>query len=121
MHTQNKPACDRNCFRCPYPDCILDEEDMSPEDWRESTERERSIKRAGRSEKAARNAAYYQANKEKIAAQQAAYYQANKEKIAAYYAAYYRAHKDEINARRREKAAAAQGQHAPRITSEEAR
>lgn len=31
MHTQNKPACDRDCFHCPYPDCILDEEDMSPE------------------------------------------------------------------------------------------
>lgn len=30
-HTQNKPACDRDCFHCPYPDCILDEEDMSPE------------------------------------------------------------------------------------------
>jgi hypothetical protein len=24
-------VCDRDCFHCPYPDCILDEEDMSPE------------------------------------------------------------------------------------------
>jgi hypothetical protein len=31
MHTPNKPTCDRDCFHCPYPDCILDEEDMSPE------------------------------------------------------------------------------------------
>ena len=120
MERQDGAVCDRDCFHCPYPDCILDEEDMSPEDWRESTERERSIKRAGRSENAARNAAYRQANKEKIAAYHAAYCQANKEKIAAYYAAYYREHKDEINARRREKAAAAQGQHAPRITPKEA-
>ena len=30
MHTPNKPTCDRDCFHCPYPDCILDEEDMCP-------------------------------------------------------------------------------------------
>ena len=93
MHTQNKPACDRDCFHCPYPDCILDEDDMSPEEWHESQEREKSIRQEGRS---------------KAAAQQAAYRQANK---------------DEINTRRREKrkkAAAAQGQHAPRITPKEA-
>ena len=105
MHTQNKPACDRDCFHCPYPDCILDEEDMFPEDWRESQEREKSIRQEGRSKAAAYHAAYYQANKEKVAARNAAYY---------------RAHKDEINARRWGKAAAAQGQHAPRITPKEA-
>lgn len=41
MHTQNKPACDRDCFHWPYPDCILDEDDMSPEEWNESQEREK--------------------------------------------------------------------------------
>lgn len=29
MHTQNKPACERGCFACPYPDCILDDADIS--------------------------------------------------------------------------------------------
>lgn len=43
-------------------------------------ERERSIKREGRSKLAAYQAAYCQANKEKIAACNAAYRQANKEK-----------------------------------------
>lgn len=43
-------------------------------------ERERSIKREGRSKLAAYQAAYFQANKEKIAACNAAYRQANKEK-----------------------------------------
>ena len=38
---------------------------MSPEEWRGSMERERSIKREGRSKLAAHQAAYYQANKEK--------------------------------------------------------
>ena len=108
MHTQNKPACDRDCFHCPYPDCILDEDDMSPEEWHESQEREKSIRQEGRSKAAADRAAYYQANKEKVAAYQAAYRQANK---------------DEINARRREKrkkAAAVQQPDGPRITTEEA-
>lgn len=80
MCTPNKPTCDRDCFHCPYPDCILDEEDMSPEEWHDSAERERSIKREGRSKVAAQQAAYRQANKEKIAAYQAAWCRANKEK-----------------------------------------
>ena len=84
-------VCDRDCFHCPYPDCILDDADISPGEWAESTARDKRLQAAERSDRekkiAAYNAAYYQANKEKIAAYNAAYRQANKEKIAAYQAA----------------------------------
>lgn len=68
-HTQNKPACDRDCFRCPYPDCILDDADISLWEWAESTARDKRLQAAERSDRekkvAACKAAYYQANKEK--------------------------------------------------------
>lgn len=69
-------VCDRDCFHCPYPDCILDDADISPGEWAESTARDKRLQAAERSDR-----------EKKIAAYQAAYYQANKEKIAAYQAA----------------------------------
>lgn len=36
--------CDRNCFECPYPDCVLDE--VSLEEYRESDERDKQEERA---------------------------------------------------------------------------
>ena len=74
-------VCERDCFRCPYPDCILDDADISLGEWAESTARDKRLQAAERSDRekkvAACKAAYYQANKEKIAAYQAAYRQAN--------------------------------------------
>ena len=65
-------VCDRDCFHCPYPDCILDDADISLGEWAESTARDKRLQAAERSDReekiAAYNAAYRQANKEKIAA-----------------------------------------------------
>lgn len=69
-------VCDRDCFHCPYPDCILDDADISLGEWAESTARDKRMQAAERSDR-----------EKKIAAYQAAYCQANKEKIAAYQAA----------------------------------
>ena len=115
-------VCDRDCFHCPYPDCILDDADISLGEWAESTARDKRLQAAERSDRekkiAVYNAAYYQANKEKIAVYNAAYRQANKEKIAAcnaayrqankekiadYQAAYYQANKEKLAARRKER------------------
>ena len=48
-------VCDRNCFQCPFPDCVVDE--MSYDERK----------------------AYREANREKVAARQKAYREANRE------------------------------------------
>ena len=76
-------VCNKDCFNCPYDDCINDELDY--EDYRAQTENDKAIKDELRGEKsrkvAAQQRAYYQNNKEKVAAQKRAYYQNNKEKL----------------------------------------
>lgn len=85
-----QPVCDRDCFHCPYPDCIVDE--MSAQERRDSSNRERSIipKPPGK-----RSGTYM--SKEYARA----YYHANQEKCRAYARAYYERHRDEITARER--------------------
>jgi len=94
--------CDRNCFACPYPDCVNDE--MIADDYRAEREidknflfplsaRQRSI--------AAYQKAYYEANRDEIAAKQKAYREANRDEIAAKQKAYGEANRDEIAAKQK--------------------
>ena len=71
-------VCNRDCFNCPYPDCIVD--DMSRDEYRESAERSRDLESDRKTDKekklAAKAKAYYEANKEEIAAKAKAYREA---------------------------------------------
>ena len=92
-------TCNKDCFNCPYPDCIVD--DMSYEEYRESAERDRELKTSQKSRKekktAAKQKAYYEAHREEIAAKQKAYYEAHGEEIAAKQKAYREAHRERRN------------------------
>ena len=75
-------VCNRDCFNCPHPDCILEE--LSAEDYQAQREAEKAAfpkTLAGR-KLAAKQRAYYEANREEIAAKQRAYREANREEIA---------------------------------------
>ena len=96
-------VCNRDCFNCPHPDCILEE--LSAEDYQAQREAEKAAfpkTLAGR-KLAAKQRAYYEANREEIAAKQRAYREANREELAAYQRAYREANREEIAKRRREK------------------
>lgn len=79
------PICNRDCFHCPYEDCINDE--LLPEDYQVEKEidllsgaREYKTPKAIRSS----NKKYREENKEKVAAAQKKYYEENKEKWKEY-------------------------------------
>ena len=81
--------CDRDCFNCPYPDCIEDE--MAAEDYDEARARDREIifpKTRKEKQIAAKQKAYREANRDEIAAKKKAYYEANRDVIAAKRKAY---------------------------------
>ena len=90
--------CNKDCFNCQYPDCVLDE--LDAEDYRESSQRDRALKeRTDKQRKAAaRQKAYYEANRDKVAARQKAYREANRDKVAAQQKAYREANRDKYNA-----------------------
>ena len=76
--------CNKDCFHCPFPDCIND--DLDHEDYKELAriEREEIFTKTEKQRKvAAAQKAYREANREKVAAAQKAYYEANREKVAA--------------------------------------
>lgn len=80
--------CNRDCFNCPFDDCIEDELEL--EDYRAEAEMERELlfpKTAAQ---------------KKVAAQQKAWYEANREKYNRYMREYMR----EYKRRKREKEAA---------------
>ena len=77
-------VCNKDCFCCPYPDCICDE--LDHEDYKELARIERTeiFPRSQAQKKvAASKKAWYEANREKVAASQKAYREANREKVAA--------------------------------------
>ena len=82
--------CNKDCFNCQYPDCVLDE--LDAEDYRESSQRDMALKeRTDKQRKvAAQKKAYYEANRDKVAAQRKAYREANRDKYNAYMRNYYR-------------------------------
>ena len=74
--------CNKDCFHCPYPDCIND--CMDHDDYVEAAERDRELRSTPEKRKvAAQQRAYREANRAKVAAQKRAYYEANREKVAA--------------------------------------
>ena len=92
-------TCNRDCFNCPHPDCILEE--LEAEDYAEQRWIEREIvnpKSRKEKEIAAKQRAYREANREELAAKQRAYYEANREKWNAYLREYRRKRKEKANA-----------------------
>lgn len=67
-------VCDKDCFNCPYEDCINDQ--MDHENYRESAAREKEL--------------FMTPKKRKIAAGKKAYREANREKYNAYMREYKR-------------------------------
>ena len=61
-------VCNKECFSCPYDDCINDEPDY--EDYKAQAENDKAVKDERRGEKAKKEAAYqreyYKNNKEKL-------------------------------------------------------
>ena len=110
------PVCDRNCFTCPYEDCICD--DITYEDFR--AEKEIDLMSGAKVYKTSSKARaiqkrYREENKEKVAAAQKRYYEENKEKVAAAQKRYREENKEKVAAARKryreenkEKVAAAQ-------------
>ena len=79
------PICNRDCFHCPYEDCINDE--LLLEDYKSEKELDfLSGARGYKTPKAIRasNKKYREENKEKVAAAQKKYYEENKEKWKEY-------------------------------------
>ena len=79
------PICNRDCFHCPYEDCINDE--LLLEDYQ--VEKEIDLLSGAREYKTpkairASNKKYREENKEKLAAAQKKYYEENKEKWKEY-------------------------------------
>ena len=84
-----KKICNKDCFNCPYEDCINDE--MDHEDYQEAADRDRELFMTPEKRKiAAGKKAYYEANREKIAAGQKAYREANREAYNRYHREYAR-------------------------------
>ena len=77
------PVCDRDCFNCPHPDCIL--ENLTAEDYAAARALEGYIHPPTPAEIriAAKKKAYREENREAIAAKKKAYYEENREAIAA--------------------------------------
>ena len=59
-------VCNRDCFNCPFPDCIVD--GVNAQEYRAARERDLELKY--RDEIAAKQRAYYEANRDEIAAKQ---------------------------------------------------
>lgn len=94
--------CNRDCFHCPFPDCVA--EIATTDERKESTERDREARRernpVTKWQKAYRKRidyqkAYRKRNREKRNAYRRAYYRAHREKELARDRAYYLAHKEE--------------------------
>lgn len=104
-------VCDKDCFNCPYPDCILDE--LNAEDYvttdrldvefskteaqKSKAERDREWRRKNKDKLAAQR----DANKEKMSAYGRAYREKNKERESARKKAWYQANKARISAKRK--------------------
>ena len=59
------PVCNKDCFNCPFPDCINDE--MDHEDYIAAAARDKELRSTPKSKKvAAQKKAYYEANREKL-------------------------------------------------------
>ena len=90
-----RPVCDKDCFHCPFDDCINDE--MDSQDYAEAADRDRKLnctEKGKQSVEAQRK--YYRKNREKILAYQRAYYAKHREECAAYRKAYYEENREKL-------------------------
>ena len=71
-----KRVCNRDCFNCPFPDCVL--ETLEAEDYRMQREAAEMLKTPEQKKIAAYQRAYYEANRDEIAAKQRAYREAKR-------------------------------------------
>ena len=80
---EREKVCDKDCFNCPYDDCINDE--LDAEDYRSARAIDDFVRPRTRAEEAiaAKKREYREANREAIAAKKREYYEANREAIAA--------------------------------------
>ena len=98
--------CNRDCFNCPYPDCINDE--MTAEDYQEALQRDRVTLNSNEKLKLnEKKRAYYAENRERRLAWQRDYYQANRDHIRAMRKAHYYANRAEELTKRKASSAAA--------------
>ncbi len=75
-------VCNKDCFNCPFPDCVND--DLDHDDYKALAELDKELTSTPKKKKlAAANRAYREANKDKLAAANRAYREANKDKVAA--------------------------------------
>ena len=76
--------CDKDCFNCPYEECIFDGVDA--EDYAELAKIERELltpKSLKEKRRAAAKRAYYESHREELAAKNRAYYESHREELAA--------------------------------------
>ena len=71
-------VCTRDCFNCPFPDCVIDEMDAAERKAHRDMDKD-LIADPEKKRIAAYQKAYYEANREEIAAYKKAYYEANRE------------------------------------------
>ena len=97
-------TCNHDCFHCPHPDCICDEETPAEIGAAELRDKEAQgkPKRKRTDRDRARNRQYYQDHREKYIAYYRAYHQRNKDRIKAYKADYYQRNRDRILAQQKE-------------------
>ena len=87
--------CNKDCFHCPFDDCINDKMDAS--DYAEADDRDRKLNGTEKQRKhAAAMRSYYEKNREKILTYQRAYYAKHREERAAYRKAYYEANREKL-------------------------
>ena len=91
---ETNSVCNRDCFNCPHPDCIL--ETLEAADYQAQRQAEKAaFPRTQKQRKlAAKQRAYREANREELAAKKRAYYEANREELAAKHRAYYEANRE---------------------------
>lgn len=81
--------CNKDCFNCPFPDCVNDD-GLDWNEYKEAREREGLFLTPEEKKLAAKQRAYYEANREEIAAKQRAYREANRGAYNAYMRDYMR-------------------------------
>ena len=80
--------CNRDCFNCLYPDCVVDE--LLPEDLNEIAQRDKEIRHDNKDNKRKKEAEYNHK-----------YYVSHKKEILERQRKYRAEHRDEINQRKR--------------------
>ena len=93
-----KAVCDRDCFNCIHPDCILDA-GPNLDEYRLSAELDRiaCLEAPGQEERGKAWRTWFEANREYNRERRRAYYRANREREKARQRAYSKAHRQEHN------------------------